>query len=69
MSPERSCLEMVLLFHSPGPWDNDKLKQWARLQEPLLQIPGNGGMRDGMFEVTTRRLCDVVRATLEKPPK
>lgn len=60
----KNCLRMVLLFHSPSPWTHEKLQEWAQLQEPLLNVPGNGWMRDRIHDVSTKRLCDVIRWTL-----
>jgi hypothetical protein len=47
----RGLLEAVLLFHSVGPWDEDKSGRWKL-------ITGND-------EATTRALCDTIRASMK----
>lgn len=44
------ALEAVLLFHSGGPWDDEKRERWFKLT--------------GMQEASTRTLCDAVRKVL-----
>jgi len=60
-------VKLTLLFHSPGPWDDKKQQQWAQLQEPVLSLStmrGNPHRRDGIHDVTTKRLCDLGRAII-----
>jgi len=47
----RAALELPLMFHSAGPWDDNKRKRWA-------ELTGNG-------EATTRVICDAIRAALD----
>lgn len=42
--------ELVLLFHSAGPWDEEKRQRWEEIT--------------GCSEATTKVLCDFVRAAL-----
>lgn len=47
----RRALRAVLMFHSPGPWTQERIEQWA-----MLGVPGG--------ECTTRAVCDMARAAL-----
>jgi len=47
----RDAVEAVLMFHSAGPWDTQKLLKWDR--------------HTGCAEATTKGLCDVLRKALE----
>jgi hypothetical protein len=48
----RNALELVLLFHSGGEWDEVKAAKWNRLTQHR--------------EPTTRVLCDCVREALKE---
>lgn len=52
-----TACEMVLMFHSSGPWDDNKRKLW---KAHLLVLLGS----DANDEATTKRLCDAIRAAL-----
>lgn len=49
----REALELPLTFHSGSPWDAVKERRW-------LEITGSE-------EVTTKVMCDTIRAALRQP--
>lgn len=48
----REAVEAVLMFHSAGPWDTQKLNRWDGLTKHA--------------EATTKGLCDYLRECLEQ---
>lgn len=47
-----AACEAALLFHSGGPWDEEKSAEWLRLT--------------GTPDASTRNLCDCIRAAVAK---
>jgi len=53
----RAALELPLMFHASGPWDEDKRRRWKEIT--------------GSDEATTKIMCDHIRnvlATVEGDP-
>ncbi len=46
------ALEMVLLFHSPSPWDEEKRAKWFHWT--------------GSDDATLKKMCDMIRSILGK---
>lgn len=62
----REALELVLLFHSGGPWGDAKTDRWKAITG---RYRPNFGSNTDSDEVTTRAMCDHIRKVLEvKPP-
>ena len=57
----RTALELVLLFHSGSSWDNAKMQKW---RNGIKTILGDAPMEGS--DVTTKNLCNAVRAVLAK---
>lgn len=49
----REALELVLLFHSGGPWNIERHRRWVAIA--------------GHEEVTAKAMCDHVRKALDPP--
>lgn len=56
----REALELVLLFHSSGPWGDAKADRWREITGRYLPL------KDGPT-VTTAALCDHIRKVLAEP--
>lgn len=60
----RLALELVLLFHGNGPWDDYKRQAWSN---GLTELLGVAFSREDYptNEATTKNLCNAVRKALE----
>ena len=52
-TPMEAALELPLMFHAGGPWDDAKRARWKEIT--------------GTEEVTTRVMCNMVRSALGMP--
>lgn len=57
-----AAIELILIFHGGHTWDMEMRKQWDERINALLGEPPKG-----FHEVTTKNLCNAVRAALKNP--
>lgn len=70
---KEKALQLVLLFHSGGPWDDAKRETWQNntldiLGRPQSSTDGRWSDTTG-WEATTKVLCDCVRKVLNPMPQ
>jgi hypothetical protein len=54
-----------LLFHAGGPWTPERQAEWVDLIRRIERTVGYA-IVPGRMEVTTRVLCDAIRAVLRE---
>jgi hypothetical protein len=63
-----AALKLALLFHSAGPWTDERQAEWVDLIG-LIECETGRGLYHEPTEATSRSLCDAIRAALSLEPE
>lgn len=61
---QEAC-ELVLMFYTSPPWNELRKIAWDQRVQALCPTADDGPHGDGRYSVTTKVLCDCVRAAME----